>query len=135
MRVHTSLLQGKNTGFGLFAARGRDEGRPVCHPLRTPTVDYLLFDLSYAADGVHTLEAMASTRQEHHERVMAEVREVLEWAWARFPDGHGPVEDGADWHHDLQVRVDAEGWHEVRLTLACSSRFVEAFTTRFASQD
>jgi hypothetical protein len=95
---------------------------------------YLTFDLSDADDGVTTLDAMASTSAAQHAAVLAEVQQVLDWAWRHFPRSHGPVEDGMDWDHDLQVHVGAPAdghWHEVSLSLAGSPRFVEAFLAEF----
>lgn len=92
---------------------------------------YLTFDLSEDAEGVATLEAMASTAVEQHAAVMTEVRQVLDWAWQRYPHTHGPVDDGMDWDHDLQVNVEDGLWHAVTLTLAGSPRFVEEFLAAF----
>ena len=94
---------------------------------------YLTFDLSDNADGVTTLEAMASTAGEQHAAAWAETQQVLDWAWRRFPDSHGPADEGGDWDHDLQVSVEAGGWHVVSLTLTGSARFVEAFTADFGA--
>ncbi|MEF7612902.1 hypothetical protein V4F39_03195 [Aquincola sp. MAHUQ-54] len=95
-------------------------------------MQYLGFDPSEGADGVTTLEAMASTPAEQHAAVMAEVQQVLEWAWRRFPHTHGPADDGMDWDHDLQVQVEDGGWHTVTLTLTASPRFAQAFVEAFA---
>lgn len=92
---------------------------------------YLSFDLSDGDDGVTTLEAMASTDAGQHAAVQAEAQQVLDWAWQRFPRGHGPVEDGMDWDHDLQVHVEAGQWHTLTLTLTGSPAFVEAFLQAF----
>lgn len=92
---------------------------------------YLTFDLSDNDDGVTTLEALASTPAAQHEAVMAEVQQVLDWAWREFPHTHGAADDGMDWDHDLQVQVEAGGWHAVTLTLTGSARFVEAFMAVF----
>lgn len=92
-----------------------------------PCLRHLQFDLSDDADGVSTLEAQASTRAEQHPAVLAEVQQVLDWAWRHFPHSHGPVADGHDWDHDLQVLVEDGHWHCVTLTLAGSARFVAAF--------
>ena len=96
-----------------------------------PPVHYLAFDLSDNASAITTLEAMASTSAAQHAAVMAEVTQILDWAWAHFPDTHGPVDDGMEWDHDLQVQVEDGGWHAVTLTLAGSPRFVEAFLAAF----
>jgi hypothetical protein len=92
---------------------------------------YLTFDISEGDDGVTALEAMASTSAAQHAAVLAEAQQALDWAWRHFPDTHGPVDDGADWDHELQVRVEEGGWHTVGLTLSASPRFVEAFVSAF----
>jgi len=92
---------------------------------------YLSFDLGEGADGVTTLEALASTTAEQHAAVMAEVQQVLDWAWLQFPHSHGPADDGMDWDHDLQVNVEDGHWHAVTLTLTGSPPFVEAFIAAF----
>jgi VCBS repeat-containing protein len=90
-------------------------------------VQYLSFDLSC----VTTLEALASTAAEQHGAVMAEVQQVLDWAWRHYPHSHGPLDDGMDWDDDLQVQVEDGRWHAVSLTLAGSARFIEAFSAAF----
>lgn len=95
---------------------------------------YLTFDLSDDTDGVGTIEAMASTAPDQAEAVDAEVRVVLDWAWRRFPDAHGPLDDGHDWDHDLQVadeRLGDRAWRTVTLTLSASAAFMAAFAERF----
>jgi len=94
-------------------------------------MDYLSFDLSEDTEGVTTLEALASTSKEQHAAVMAEVQQVLDWAWRSFPHTHGPVDEGMDWDHDLQLSVEPGGWHAVTLTLTGSPRFVEEFFDAF----
>ena len=91
---------------------------------------YLTFDLSEEAEGVATLEAMASTSTEQHVAVMTEVRQVLDWAWQHFPHTHGPVDDGMDWDH-LHVNMEDGHWHVVTFTLAGSQRFVEELLAAF----
>ena len=94
---------------------------------------YLNFDLAEVADGVCALEAMASTTAAQHPAVMAEVRQVLDWAWREFPDTHGPIDDGMAWDHDLQVTIEDGGWHRVTLTLTGTGTFVEEFLAVFGS--
>ena len=94
-------------------------------------MNYLSFDLGEGEEGVSTLEALASTPAAQHAAVMAEVQQVLDWAWQHFPDTHGPADDGMDWDHDLQLSVEDGAWHAVTLTLTGSARFVEAFLARF----
>jgi hypothetical protein len=94
-------------------------------------MNYLNFDLEDVDDGVATLEAMASTPLAQHGAVMAEAQQVLDWAWRQFPSAHGPIDDGMDWHHDLQLTVEPGGWHTVTLTLTGSRRFMDAFQAAF----
>lgn len=95
-------------------------------------MNYLIFELTEVADGIGSLEAMASTAAALHATVMAEVQQVLDWAASHYPHTRGPVDDGNDWDHDLQVVVDASGWHQVTLTLTGSTRFVDEFLAAFA---
>ncbi len=94
-------------------------------------MDYLSFARDEVDDGVATLEAMASTAAAQHAAVMAEVQQVLDWAWRHFPDAHGAVDDGMQWDHDLQVSLEAGGWHTVTLTLTGTSLFVTEFLSAF----
>lgn len=96
---------------------------------------YLAFDLSDNADGVLTLEAMASTGAQAHAQVMDEVDEVLAWAERHFPHTRGAADDGMDWDHDLQVTEEDGGWHTVTLTLSASPAFAQAFLERFPVPD
>ncbi len=92
---------------------------------------FLTFDLTDSTDDITTLEAMASTPAEQHEAVMAEVRQALSWAERNFPHTRGPVDEGMDWDHDLQVSVEEGQWHVVTLTLTGSQRFVDEFFAAF----
>jgi len=94
-------------------------------------MNYLGFDVAEVEDGLSSLEAMASTTVEQHAAVMAEVQQVLDWAWGRFPGEHGPIDEGMVWDHDLQVIVEDGGWHTVTLTLTGTRHFVEAFIATF----
>jgi hypothetical protein len=97
-------------------------------------MEYLHFDVSDNADGVITLEAMASTPAARHGAVQAEVRRVLDWAWRHFPHTQGRAEDGMDWDHDLQDVVEDGGWHAVTLTLTASERFAREFLDEFGER-
>jgi len=94
---------------------------------------FLSFDVSDNADGVTTLEAMASTPEAQHPAVLAEVQQVLDWAWRHFAHSHGPADEGMDWDHDLQLQQEPGGWHTVTLTLTGSERFIAAFYAAFGS--
>ena len=92
---------------------------------------HLSFDLGEGDDGVSTLEALAATPAAEHAAVLAEAKQVLDWAWREFPDSHGPADDGGHWDHDLQVVVEPGGWHAVTLTLTGSTTFVDEFLAAF----
>ncbi len=104
--------------------------KPALHPL-----DYLHFEASEGTDGSWTLEAFASTAAAQHPAVLAEVQRVLAWAGRQFPHSQGPVEDGMDWDHDLQVQLEDGRWHAVTLTLAASARFAESFLAACGDPD
>jgi hypothetical protein len=92
---------------------------------------YLSFDLSDNDDAVTTIEALASTTAGQHAAVMAEVQQVMDWAWRHFPHTHGAADDGMDWDHDLQVNLEPGGWHAVTLTLTASPAFAAEFMAVF----
>lgn len=96
---------------------------------------YLSFEISEGDDGVTTLDAMASTPAAQHAAVMAEVQQVLDWAWRHFPHAHGPVDEGQDWDHQLHIQVEEGGWHTVSLTLTASPRVVEDFLAVFGADE
>ena len=98
-------------------------------------LQHLLFERSEDAHGVATLDAMASTPAAQHPAVMAEVKQVLDWAWHHFPLSHGPVDDGMDWDHELQVVMEDGQWHTVSLTLVASPQFVAHFEAMFGTLD
>jgi len=122
------------------------------------SLKYLDFDHSEDTEGLCTFEAMASTGPSQVGAVQAEVAQVLSWAHRQFPQGPGPVADGADWDFDLQglvevahvesLRFDATSGkvtaslgpagqprHTVTLSLSGSSAFGEAFLARFGGGD
>lgn len=98
-------------------------------------MQYLIFELSEGDDGVATLEAMASTRGYSHAAVMAEVQQVLDWAWREFPHSHGPIEEGGVWDHELLLQEETGDWCTVTLTLSAAPQFAEAFLAEFGGED
>jgi hypothetical protein len=66
------------------------------------TLNYLDFDYSEDADGTGTFDAMASVSPAQLPALHAEIAQVLAWAYAHFPDGCAPEEDGGLWQYDLQ---------------------------------
>ena len=95
-------------------------------------LQYLTVDLSDNDEGVMTIEALASTSAVQHAAAMAEVQQVLDWAWHAYPHTHGPADDGGEWDHDLQVGVEGGGWHAVALTLTGTPEFARAFAGQFS---
>jgi len=94
-------------------------------------LQYLTVDVSDNDEGVTTIEALASTSAARQAAVMAEVRQVLEWAWRRYPHTHGPADDGGEWDHDLQAGVEGGGWHAVALTITATAEFARDFVAEF----
>jgi hypothetical protein len=66
------------------------------------TLHYLDFDYGEDTEGAGTLEAMASTWPDQVDALHAEIAQVLDWAFANFPERRGPLEEGGDWDYDLQ---------------------------------
>lgn len=97
------------------------------------TLHLLTVDVSDNAEGVVTIEALASTSTSQHAAALAEARQVLDWAWGAFPHTHGPADEGGEWDHDLQSGVEADGWHAVTLTLTGTPEFARAFEARFGA--
>ncbi len=95
------------------------------------SLQYLTVDLSDNDEGVTTIEALAATSADRHAAVMAEVQQVLDWAWRAYPHTHGPADDGGEWDHDLQVGVEGDGWHAVALTITGSAEFAREFAAAF----
>ena len=91
----------------------------------------LTLDLSDNDEGITTIEALASTSAAQHAAALAEVQQVLDWAWRTFPYTHGPVDDGGQWDHDLQVGLEGDGWHAVTLTLTGTPEFAAEFSAAF----
>ncbi len=95
------------------------------------TLQLLTIDLSDNDEGVVTIEALASTSAAQHPAALAEAQQVLDWAWRAFPHTHGPADDGGQWDHDLQMAVEAGGWHAVTLTLTGAPEFAREFVAAF----
>lgn len=115
---------------------------------------YLHFEASEDADGIGTLEAMASTWPEQAQAVQAEVAQVLAWAFS-FAGRRGPVQEGGDWDYDLHgvrevlvpetLRYDpatgqvsaqpgppGKARHTLTLTLSGTPDFCDAFRQVFS---
>ncbi len=101
----------------------------------TSPLRYLTIDLSDSSDDVFTVEAMASTREDQHGEVMAEVAQLQDWARREFPGRQGPVEEGQAWDEELLVRRESDGWVTVNLTFSASQPFAEAFMAAFGEAE
>lgn len=106
--------------------------RPPNDNVGMRALHYLTFEISEDTDGIGTVEGMASTDAAAHAHALAEARAVIEWARAHHPHGPGPLDEGFDWDHDLQVSQDGD-WHTVTLTLSGTAAFLEAFQRQFAT--
>lgn len=100
-----------------------------------PALRFLSFDVSDGDDGVTTLDALASTRADQHGAVLAEVRQVLDWAVHHGPGPQGPLEEGGTWLHDLQVHDEPGGWRSVALTVSATPAFAQALLAEFGDSD
>ena len=74
-------------------------------PPMTP-LNLLDFETSDDGEGHLTLDAMASVRPDHLPALHAEVVQVLAWLHRRFPDGPGPLDEGAPWDADLRASTE-----------------------------
>lgn len=95
------------------------------------TLDYLIFDHSEDTEGIGSFEAMASVSPDHLDAVRAEVARVLAWAHGAFPDGHGDLDEGFVWHHDLQEQRESATLHTITLLVSGTAAFTLAFAERF----
>jgi hypothetical protein len=95
---------------------------------------YLDFDVSEDTEGIGTFEAMASVSPDQVPHVQAEIATVLDWAFARFPGAHGPLDEGFAWDHDLQSHRDG-GWHTLTLSVSGDPRFCLSFRQRFLPEE
>ena len=119
---------------------------------------YLTFDFSEADDGSGGFDAMASVPPRLLPALEEEIARVLDWAYASFPDGPGPIDEGFTWDLDLQATSESSTQQRVRyfpgarrfereslgsetlrhtltLTLAGSADFCEAFRTEFLQEE
>ena len=119
---------------------------------------YLTFDFSEADDGSGGFDAMASVPPRSLPALEAEIARVLDWAYATFPDGPGPLDEGFTWDVDLQATSESSTQQRVRyvsgarrferesggsetlrhtltLTLAGNADFCEAFRAEFLREE
>jgi len=69
-------------------------------------LQFLDFDCSEDSQGVVCWDALAQPAARHTPALLAEVTQLLRWAHRFGPQDPGPLEEGADWDFDLQIRHD-----------------------------
>jgi len=117
-------------------------------------LQYLDFDYSEDAHGHGTFEAMASVPAARLSILQAEIAQVLDWAFANFPDQCAPLEEGGVWDYQLDgqqewsvpeaLRYDevtgkfssqpgtpGEPRHALTLAISGSAQFCAAFRLHF----
>jgi hypothetical protein len=94
-------------------------------------LNYLTVEVFESDDGVASLEALACTSEQHHPQALAEAQALLDWAWGQRPNGHGPLDEGHEWDHDLQVQPAQGGWCSVSLTLTGPQAFLDQLLRHF----
>ena len=67
-------------------------------------LQFLEFDCSEDSHGVVCWDALAQPAARHTPAMLEEVTQVLIWAHQFGSQAPGPLEDGADWDFDLQIR-------------------------------
>lgn len=72
-------------------------------------LDYLDFEYSEDEDGNGTWDAMASVADSRWQALLAEVRQVLQWASQDFRGRRAPLDEGGDWDYDLSAQDDDNG--------------------------
>lgn len=72
-------------------------------------LDYLDFEYSEDEDGNGTWDAMASVADSRWQALLAEVRQVLQWASQDFRGRRAPLDEGGDWDYDLSAQDDDKG--------------------------
>ena len=96
------------------------------------SLQYLDFDYSEDDAGSGTWDAMASVWPAQVNALLAEVALVLDWAHGEFPDGHGPLDEGGEWDHDV-LSAQEDGRHTVTLTINGTPAFVAAWRAQFSA--
>ena len=96
----------------------------VLDPENTMNLQFLEFDCSEDSEGVVCWDALAQPAAHHTLAMLQEVTELLAWAHRYATCPPGPLEDGADWDFDLQIRDGHASiethWNSSRQTLDLS---------------
>ncbi|NML16797.1 hypothetical protein [Azohydromonas caseinilytica] len=77
-------------------------------------LQYLTFDFSEADDGSGGFDAMASVPPRALPALEEEIAQVLDWAYAHFPEGPGPLDESFTWDVDLQATSESSTQQRVR---------------------
>ncbi len=92
-------------------------------------LDYLDFEVADDGEGVTTFDALADVDARHAPALRAEVKQVLDWAQARYGCA-APLDEGGEWDCALDDN-ETEGRVVVALTLSGPEAFARAFEARF----
>lgn len=65
---------------------------------------FLEFDSSEDGEGVVCWDALAEPAPRYTQALLHEVTQLLAWAHRFGAQGPGPLEEGAEWDFDLQIR-------------------------------
>ena len=112
-------------------------------------LQFLEFDCSEDSEGVVCWDALAEPAPRHTQALLQEVTQLLVWAHRFGGEAPGPLEEGADWDFDLQIRQghtpvlalwdraqerlalspapSADKAITLSLSLSCSPAFAQAF--------
>jgi len=95
---------------------------------KTTALHLLDFETSDDGEGHLTLDAIASVRPDHLAALHAEVVQVLAWLHRRFPDGPGPLDEGAPWDADLRASTERSTRERLRYERSSRRLIAEAAT-------
>lgn len=96
------------------------------------SLHYLDFDYGEDDAGCGTWDAMASVRPAQLAAVQAEIALVLDWAQGEFPGGHGALDEGGEWDHDV-LSIEEDGRHTITLTINGTPAFGAAWRAQFSA--
>jgi hypothetical protein len=87
-------------------------------------LQFLEFDCSEDTEGVVCWDALAQPAARHTPALLAELTQLLAWAYHFSPRKPGVLEDGADWDFDLQIHLGSASvpahWDSAAQTLVLS---------------
>lgn len=99
---------------------------PLLDERLTVDLQFLEFDCSEDSQGVVCWDALAQPAARHTPALLEEVTQLLVWAHHFGSQAPGPLEDGADWDFDLQIRCGQtqlhSHWHSAQEKLELSPK-------------